>query len=170
MTRLRTGMIIAISTLVLAVVIVAVVLLVHLTNASCSNTTSCFSPIPDNTGVVFTLVSLTSVGIERVIEGFWSTIELYLGKYWPLNLVTQPLNDLVTRLNNTLDPGYEQLKAAVDNLPDLDDSKKAAAKQQITNFQSYINKLMKLPADDNRAQLLVNTVQWSVNEILIDLP
>lgn len=165
MTQLRTGMIVAISTLVLAVVIVAAVLLVHLTSTSCSNITLCSNSISNNPGMIFTIVSLIAIGIERVIEGFWCIIELYLGKCWPLNLITQPLNDLVDRLNNTLDPGYDKLNAAVDNTPDLNDSQKAAAKQQIANFQGYINQLMKLPGDDNRAQLLVNTVQSGLNEL-----
>src|SRR5690242_889486 len=67
-----------------------------------------------NAGAILTFITLASVGIERIIEGFWTFIGLTKGTFWPFSAFSEQISNLSTELNATLTPFYEQWKQVVD--------------------------------------------------------
>ena len=96
---------------------------------------------------VITIVTLTSVGIERVIEGFWTYIGLTKNSWWPFNAVSQNISNMASGLDEVLTPFYQQLTQAVEDAKTAEnwtDEQYTAAKKEITDFQASIDQLTKL--------------------------
>ncbi len=96
---------------------------------------------------VITIVTLTSVGIERVIEGFWTYIGLTKNSWWPFNTISQNISNMVSDLDKVLTPFYQQLTQAVEDAKSAEkwtDEQYTAAKKEITDFQASIDQLTKL--------------------------
>jgi len=96
---------------------------------------------------VITIVTLTSVGIERVIEGFWTYIGLTKNSWWPFNSISQNISNMASDLDKELTPFYQQLTQAVEDAKIAEnwtDEQYTAAKKEITDFQASIDQLTKL--------------------------
>ncbi len=46
-----------------------------------------------------TIIASVSVGIERVLEGFWTYFGLTRGAWWPLNVISQEINNMASNLD-----------------------------------------------------------------------
>lgn len=96
---------------------------------------------------VITIITLTSIGIERVIEGFWTYIGLTKNSWWPFNAISQDISNMASDFGNVLTPFCQQLSKAVEDarsVGQLTDEQYTAAKKEITDFQASIDQLTKL--------------------------
>src|SRR2546430_5639140 len=99
-----------------------------------------------NAGEILTFITLASVGIERLLEGFWTFIGLTKGTFWPFSAFSQQISSMSTELNQTLNPFYKQLTQAVDEAKTVNnwtDQEYAAAKKQISDLQASIDQITK---------------------------
>ena len=91
-----------------------------------------------------TIIAAVSVGIERVLEGFWTYIGLTRNSWWPLNVISQDITSMASDLDQVLTPFYQQLEQAVQNLSSagkLADDQLAAANKEIQDFRASIDQL-----------------------------
>src|SRR5688572_26291083 len=77
-----------------------------------------FAPVTQTTDSAAMLAAITAsaVGIERVMEGFWTVIGQTVGSFWPLTRVHTQMKEFVDTLNVKLQPVYTQVDQAADNL------------------------------------------------------
>lgn len=105
------------------VVIASVGILVLLIAATA---TGCFvTGRGDNGPVMLGLITATSVGIERIIETFWSIVGQLRNSWWPLTVPVQCLDDYMGRLNTDVRPFVDEVarriavaKGTADHLPE----------------------------------------------------
>jgi hypothetical protein len=55
-----------------------------------------------------------------VIEAFWTSVGLTLGAWWPLDAISQAIQNLATNLNMVLTPFYQHLENAAETLKNAD--------------------------------------------------
>jgi len=115
---------------------------------------------------VITIVTLTSVGIERVIEGFWTYIGLTKNSWWPFNAISQDISNMVSDFDKVLTPFYQQLtKAAEDakSAKNWTDEQYTAAKKEITDFQASIDQLKTLAPGNQMALSIASAASQLVS-------
>ena len=132
---------------------------------------------PSNTGLrdaaaALTIIAAVSVGIERVLEGFWTYIGLSINSWWPLNMISQDITNMATNLDQELKPFYLQLTTAVDDAISAGTLKKEeidAAKKEIDDFQNdfknYINQLKTLAPGNQTALAIASAATQLVSQI-----
>ena len=107
MTRWRTIWLIAIP---LSLIAIAAVIASHVPYKQAS--------AADAAAVVLT-VTAASIAIERGIEFFWTTMGLWKGSVWPLNVLGKKASWLSDSLDDSLKPVYEHGQGVVDELERL---------------------------------------------------
>ena len=98
-------------------------------------------------GAALTIIGLSSVSIERILEGFWTYIGLIFDNWWPFSAINKQINDMASDLDKVLGPFYQQLTNAVEKAKTANDwtaEQYAAAQQDIAGFQDSIDQLKKL--------------------------
>jgi len=116
---------------------------------------------------VITIVTLTSVGIERVIEGFWTYIGLTKNSWWPFNTISQNISNMVSDLDKVLTSFYQHLTQVVEDAKSVEkwiDEQYIAAKKEITDFQASIDQLTKLAPGNQLALSIASTASQLVSE------
>jgi hypothetical protein len=130
-------------------------------------------PIPSNKGLrdaaaALTIIAAVSVGIERVIEGFWTYIGITINSWWPLNVISQDITKMASNLDTVLAPFYQQLEKAVDDAKKAEqwsDEQYNAAKKQIDDFQIYMNQLKTLASGNQTALTIASAATQLVSQI-----
>src|SRR4051812_7875992 len=93
------------------IIIVAVVLVVA------TIIVAVFGRVPtvrqENAAAMLTLIAAGAVGIERVIEIFWTVMGLNGRPWWPFTSVGYRVQELVSTLNDTLRPLRDQVQEVV---------------------------------------------------------
>jgi hypothetical protein len=67
-----------------------------------------------STAVALSVIGAIAVGIERVIEAFWSFMGVMGKNHWPLDSVVSSSDKLVTQLDGVLLPYYEKVEKAIE--------------------------------------------------------
>lgn len=113
-----------------------------------------------------TIIAAVSVGIERVLEGFWTYIGLTINSWWPLNVISQEINTMASNLDQLLAPFYQQLTKAVEdakNAEQWSQQQLDAANQEITDIQNLIDRLKHLAPGSQQATAIANVVSQQVS-------
>lgn len=121
-----------------------------------------------NAGAVLTFITLASVGIERLLEGFWTFMGLTKGTFWPFNAFSQQISSMSTELNQVLNPFYQQLTQAVDEAKTVNnwtDQEYAAAKQQISDLQASVGQITKLAPGSQQANAVASAASQLISNI-----
>jgi len=98
-----------------------------------------------------------AMGIERVLEAFWTFMGGVLGTYWPLNAINKQVQTLVGDLDSALKPFHEEAlkkieefrKAGTKTAAELDE-----AQNEIGKLKARFDEIKKLAPDNQRVQLL----------------
>lgn len=91
-----------------------------------------------NAAAVLALVTAGSVGIERVVESFWTIVGMTkLGNWWPLNPIGVRLDAFVDSLNKQLTPFYKAAAEATKEASSVSDE----VKRGLKNGHEYLEKL-----------------------------
>jgi len=143
-----------------AIIVLAVAVAITIIFSPKSNT------LLKDTGAALTIITLGSVGIERIIEGFWTYIGLTSGAWWPLNAISQQISSMASDLDIILAPFYQQLTNGVEKVKEAEnwaEDKYAAAKQEIENFQQSINHLKKLTPGSRQSLAIANAASQLIS-------
>ena len=155
MTKQQTQQFLIVATIVLVVGMVLVALF------SSSPTTGL-----RDAAVALTIIASVSVGIERVLEGFWTYIGLTRNSWWPLNVVSQDIIDMAAYLDQVLEPFYHELKKAVNDANSAENWTKEqydAAKKEVDDFQNYMNQLKQLVPGSPQATAIANIIAKQIS-------
>jgi hypothetical protein len=110
-----------------------------------------------------TIIAAVSVGIERVLEGFWTYIGLTRGAWWPLNVISQEIDTMTSNLNMVLEPFYLQLTKVVEDAKKAEQFDAAAADKEIADFQNFIGQLKQLAPGSQQATAIANIISQQVS-------
>jgi hypothetical protein len=88
-------------------------------------------------GEILTFITLAAVGIERLIEGFWTFIGLTRGTFWPFSAFSKQISDLSGDLDKTLTPFYNELEQTLQAAKDAG----KLAESDFTNEMKRLNDL-----------------------------
>lgn len=70
------------------------------------------APFQVDAASALVLIAAVSVGIERVIEYFWTAIDMTAGSFWPLSAISKHMKGLTDELGATIKPLVVQGTAA----------------------------------------------------------
>ncbi len=115
---------------------------------------------------VLTLIGGVAVGIERIMEVFWTFMSQFKGSWWPLNAVGQQVNNLVSSLDAKLEPFFEETNAAIDEMAKMEkwsQEKVAAAKKEVDDLRARLNKLKELAPDNQRINMIATAAFQGVS-------
>jgi hypothetical protein len=109
-----------------------------------------------------------AVGIERVLEAFWTFMGGVVGTFWPLNVINKQVQTLVVDLDSALKPFHEEALKKIEALKnagntteeELERLKKA--ENEIGALKARFDDLKKLAPDNQRVQLLTAAASQNV--------
>ena len=113
-------------------------------------------------------ISGAAVGIERILEAFWTFMGGVAGTYWPLNVINKQVQTLVVDLDSALKPFHEEALQKLDELEnagnktDEELKKIREAKNEIGNLKARFDEIKTLAPDNQRVQLLTAAASQNV--------
>jgi hypothetical protein len=159
MTRKSTLLITLIATLVLVAVALIVRGIIPLDPAGKAVTFN-------NPTTALAFIGGAAMGIERVLEAFWTFMGGVVGTYWPLNAINKQVQTLVGDLDSALKPFHEQALAKIDELRKAGTQTKEEldeAQNEIGKLKARFDEIKKLAPDNQRVQLLTAAASQNVN-------
>jgi hypothetical protein len=82
--------------------------------------TGTWSPRPNaqfkDAAAALTLTAAIAVGIERLLEGFWTVVGQLANTWWPLNVPARAIESLVGDMDTALQPLFQQADAVLKQL------------------------------------------------------
>src|SRR5215471_1458601 len=67
-------------------------------------------------GTAVAVAGICAVGIERVLEVFWTVVDELLHAWWPLNAIPNALTTLTGQMNASLGPIFDQARQEINDL------------------------------------------------------
>jgi hypothetical protein len=119
----------------------------------------------DAAGVVF-FTSATAVGIERVIETFWTVVSLALGAMWPMNAAAKHLNDLTDSLSTATAAYFAEIGHVIDRVKGVgDDARQAGAQleSRLGNLQASVAQLATSAKDGQQVSSYATAASNAIN-------
>lgn len=170
--------IVVIATVILALVIFGIIWLTPLSSG------------PSDVTTILGIAGLMAVGIERIIEGIWTIVDVSVGGFWPLDEVAkqiegqvdalgQPLKPYLEKFDDLLDKGnsdvgrlnVDQIKSAQDELnKSLNQLKKIVAKNGSSQLfvagveQQLRNMQRNYPLDNNKVDTIIKTIKGGTTD------
>jgi polyhydroxyalkanoate synthesis regulator phasin len=128
-------------------------------------------PVAPNSGFTGTAAALSmitavAVGIERIIEAFWTIIGMTKGAFWPLNLINEQVNGMVNSLDDKLHPVYEEAEKAMNELVERGEwttEKLAEAKKELDELKARTAQLKALAPDNQRVNMIAASAFQSIS-------
>jgi hypothetical protein len=136
-----------------------------------------YSPTPNvgfaSSAAVLGVITGVAVGIERILEALWTFVGQTKGSCWPMNLVNEQVNKLVSGLDTTLAPFYEKADAAMEELIKKEkwtQTQINAAKKDLDDLKGRMDELKKLAPDSQKVNLLAASAFQGVNYLNTKYP
>jgi hypothetical protein len=109
-----------------------------------------------------------AMGIERVLEGFWTVMGGVVGTYWPLNVINKQVETLVADLDGALKPFHEEALKKIQTLKSAGDKTEEELKRlneaenEIGKLKARFDEIKNLAPDNERVQLLTAAASQNV--------
>jgi hypothetical protein len=118
-----------------------------------------------DSAAALTIIAACAVGVERAIETFWTYIGLTQGSWWPLGPVREQLDGLISGLDASFEPFYQEAHATMQSLQQAEtwaQDKLEAAAKDLDKIKKHVDELRQLPIDSQRVQLIAASASRSV--------
>jgi hypothetical protein len=109
-----------------------------------------------------------AMGIERILEAFWTFIGGVAGTYWPLNVINKQVQTLVVDLDSALKPFHEEALKKIETLKKASNiateelERLNKAENEIGALKARFDDIKKLAPDNQRVQLLTAAASQNV--------
>lgn len=103
------------------------------------------------------MITAVAVGIERVIEGFWTIVGLTKGSFWPFNVVGDQVNAMVSDLDTRLNPVVQEMEGHIATLQAAGEGaaeRLKEARADLDKFKQQVGEMKKLAPDNQRVNLV----------------
>jgi hypothetical protein len=124
---------------------------------------------------VLAMVSIVAVGIERMIEMFWSLMSSFKNGWWPLPEIAKAVDALAEETNQVARPAFaaaiEGLEAAKATLAEGDKQRQLLEgeikrlEDDSAKYEAQIKRISSLAKDNQRVQLIATTTFQAVNRL-----
>lgn len=121
------------------------------------------------------MVSIVAVGIERLIEIFWSMIGSFKNGWWPLPEIADAVEDLANETNRAAQPAFAAAIAGLEEIRngvDVAEETRKALEDEINRvkadeeaFKKQIQQIASLSKNNQRVQLIATTTFQAVNRL-----
>ncbi|HET9906424.1 MAG TPA: hypothetical protein VFQ23_07280 [Anaerolineales bacterium] len=118
-----------------------------------------------SSAAALTIITAGAVGIERTLETFWTYMGLTRGSWWPLGPVREQLDGLLSSLDTSFEPFYEEAQLKIQELQQTTKwgrQKIDAAAKDLEEIKKHVDQLKKLPLDSQRVQLITASASRSI--------
>lgn len=118
-----------------------------------------------SSAATLTIIMAGAVGIERALETFWTYMGLIRGSWWPLGPVREQLEGLISSLDNSFEPFYEEAQLKIQQLQQATKwgrEKISAAAKDLDEIKRHVDQIKKLPIDSQRVQLITASASRSI--------
>jgi hypothetical protein len=164
MTRNTTLLIALLATLVLVGVMILVAEVIVPTDSKGTVVLNSFK----DAATTLAFIGGAAMGIERVLEAFWTFMGGVVGTYWPLNVINKQVQTLVVDLDSALKPFHEEAlkkiaalkNASTTTATELERLNKA--EHEIGALKARFDEIKKLAPDNQRVQLLTAAASQNV--------
>lgn len=124
---------------------------------------------------VLAMVSLVAVGIERLIEMFWTLIATFKSAWWPLSAIAAAIDAVVDDTNKAVQPVFDlgieglgaaraKLQAAGGDIADID-AEIQRVRDQKTQYENQLKRIQSLGNDNQKVQLVATAAFQAVNRL-----
>ena len=164
MTRTTTLLIALLATLVLVGVMILVAEVIVPTDPTGTVVLNSFK----DATTTLAFIGGAAVGIERVLEAFWTFMGGVAGTYWPINVINKQVQTMVVDLDSALKPFHEEAlkkiaalkNASTTTATELERLNKA--ENEIGALKARFDDIKKLAPDNQRVQLLTAAASQNV--------
>jgi hypothetical protein len=120
----------------------------------------------DASAAILALVGAAAIGIERIIETFWTMLGQTTGNQrWPLNVVGDEISRLVSEMNEDLEPFLQKLQEGIDEAGEAAGAateQLQVAKETVDDIKGSIRELQALAPGNPRARAAVAAVSRGI--------
>lgn len=124
-------------------------------------------------GEILTFIGLAAVGIERLIEGFWTFIGLTRGTNWPFDAFSEQVTSLANDLNRTLAPFYNELEQTLKETRDastITAQEFESATKQLDHLKTSVQQITTLAPGNQQAAALASASSQIITDIQKSYP
>jgi hypothetical protein len=124
---------------------------------------------------VLAIISLVALGIERIIETFWSFVTRAKHAWWPLNEIGSAVDTQVESMNAAVKPVFDEALAGLEQAQELaglgsDTAKKldeqiTSLREQKAAFVTEIERINSLARDNQRVNLIATATMQAANRV-----
>jgi hypothetical protein len=114
------------------------------------------------------LISAAALGIERVLEVFWTFIDSTGGSFWPITSLDRAVNNLANSISEGVGAPLKNLDDAVEQLKNAGKLTGDVAKQvpdEINSIRSGIAQLQLLAPTSDRAKVIADYTTRGLNAV-----
>ena len=127
----------------------------------------------ESAAAVLSVIGTAAIAIERAIEAIWTLIGQTKGSWWPLGEVSSKIEEMVSGIDQTLNPFYEEATQAIDRVAQAQgwaQDKIDDAKQELDDLQKNLQWIKGLSKDSQRVQLVAAKAFQNVSYIQMKYP
>lgn len=115
---------------------------------------------------ILAMITALAVGIERLIELFWTVVGMTKGSWWPLGLINEQMGGLVKGLDEQFQAVSDDALATMKKLEkdgELVEKRSKEAKKELDALKSQIKKFQELAPNNTQINLAAATTFQGIN-------
>ena len=110
-----------------------------------------------SSAAVLSIIAATAVGIERIIEAFWTIVGMTKGSWFPMNVLGSQVEGAINNLNVQLEPFYKETTDAINRLEAAktwSEDKAKTVREEVEALKKQISSFKDLAPDNQKANLI----------------
>lgn len=130
----------------------------------------------ESTTAALSLITASAIGIERLIELFWTYIGQTRGSWWPLRSASEQINGMVSDFDELLKPVYDQVNGIIEKGAGLGidggwpEERVKAAKAELDKLEKNLRWIQQLAPDNQRLQLVAAQAYQNISYLNAKYP
>jgi hypothetical protein len=124
-------------------------------------------------GEILTFIALAAVGIERLIEGFWTFIGLTRGTHWPFSAFSEQITSLSNDLDKALEPFYNELETTLkeaQGASTITAQEYESATKQLDHLKASVQQIATLAPGNQQATAIASAASQVITNIQKSYP
>lgn len=126
-----------------------------------------------NSATALAAITAATVGIERVLEVFWTAIGMTLGSFWPLTRVHELMQRFTARLDTELEPVYKQAKQAIGQVSQTEqwgEQRITLAEKEIEDIKKSLLQFQNLAPNSQHVNFMIAAATRAIGDIEAKYP
>jgi hypothetical protein len=112
------------------------------------------------------IIGAASVGIERILELWWTAVGVVANDWWPFNALAKGINKVVDGVDTTVEPFFKEVERFISDTSTAakwSEDQIEQAEDEVKHARDLLAQFKQMAPDDVRAQLLVSSATQAIN-------